>query len=876
MPIRDSPKQDLAAQPISDIASAQRFDLFVSFSNKERRQSWFGTSVDVVSEFKNALERYRHPDTSRRLRVCTYDEDFELRAEVIEAIARNIDHSAAFLFLSTKNAAGSEFLRFEVNHAAKRHSSEQVLAALVDQEPSVAFPSVFAAGTHAADLSPLGCADLKGWRRRIELEAAKVAARVWDLPLQRVRDRFVLERRRQRVIRYGGTAVALIALGIAVAVGLSQYKKREEARVLAAHQQYAADMATVQRDWADGHVDKAKTVLERYSAGNVDPDPRSFEWYTYWRVATAERLALGQFADVVTGFAVSPGERWLAFSAEKQPIKVVNIDDGQIIATLSGATVGAHSLAFTRDGSTLAGLVDGGILVWDVPNKTESIIKGPERGKLTALACQPNSALYMAVADSGTLYKVEEARLIAFKTGLFKTTKNFRLAFSQDGRFLIAADDEGRFYVVDSASYTLRHVKTLSESRADQDFVVSDVQAIVLTGDHVTVIDLRTGETETSPRIVNGTTAAGVAIDSAKKLVAVGDPTDQSVVIRELDGWRELGSVKGYRGWLNAIRFVPNSSYVAASSLAGDVKVWDLARIGSRTVREQPGTIQSILFLPKTQDVVTLDSKGWVRCWSTTTLKERWKRRIGEGSSWITISLRGQHVAVPDDETIRLLNPEDGNEVASFPGYWPFNSSSDGAVFAYVNSENDAAVVEQVTTGAKTFLPIPKPESTDLDISAITLTANGKLLLVATADGRVMLFDVVTKERKFLIQAHKRVIGAISFSPDERLFATGSSDQTVVLWDVQTGLEVSKLEGHTGSVQALAFSPDGKALASGDQDGFINFWNVHARLPTVRFGAHQRDLHPGVKALAFAAAGNLLISGGALGTVILWEADAQN
>ena len=861
---------------MSDIANSPQFDLFFSFSTKDRRQPWFGTSLDVVSEFKNALERYRHPDTRQRLRVCTYDEDFELRAEVREAISKNIDQSRAFLFLSTSGAAGSDFVRFEVERAATTHSSDRLLAAIIDAEPSAAFPSVFEAGTHAADLSAIGCADLKGWRRRVELEAAKVAARVWDVPLQRIRDRFLIERRRQRLLRYGGSAVALTAISIAVAVGLSQYKKREAARVLSAHQQYAADMATVQRDWTDGHVDKVKTTLERYRAGNVEPDPRSFEWYTYWRVATAERLALGEFAEVVTGLAVAPGAPWLAFSADGQPIKIVNIEDGQIIATLSGATVGARSLVFTPNSANLAGIVERGLILWDVHNKTESIITPPEQNELTSVAFHPVSGQCVAVSGAGTLYKVAEGRLMTVKPGLFKLAKRFHLAFSSDGRFLLATGDDGRIHIVDSASYALRHIKVLPELRSNQDFVVSDRQAIALTGDHVTVIDLRTGTTEASRRLVNGTTAAGVAIDSSKKLLAVGDPTDQSVVIRELDGFRELGSVKGYRGWLNAIRFVPQSSFLAASSLAGDVKVWDLARIGSRTVREQPGTIQSILFLPKTQDIVTLDSQGWVRCWNTATLKEYWKRRIGEGTSWATMSLRGQHIAVPDDSTIRLLNPEDGNEVANFPGYWPLTSSSDRAIFAYVDPENDAVVVEQVASGVKASLPIGKPESGELDISAITLTGDGKLLLVATADGRVMLFDVMTKERKFEFQGHKGVISAVGLSPDERLFATGSSDQTVGLWDVTTGLAVATLEGHTASVQALAFSPDGKTLASGAQDGLIKFWNVHARLPTVRFGAHRVDLHPGVKTLTFAPAGDLLVSGGPLGTVILWEADAQN
>jgi WD40 repeat protein len=857
------------------MADTLQFDLFLSFSTRDRRQSWFGTSVDVVSELKTALERYRHPDTHRRLRVCTYDEDFELRAEVREAIARNVEQSAAFLFLSTRNAASSDFVRFEVNHAAKIHVGARLLTALVDMEPSASFPSVFVVDTHAADLSTSGCADRAAWRRRVELEAAKIAARIWDVPLQRVRDRFAIARRRQRMLRYGGIGISLLAIGITAAVGMSQYRKREAARVFAAHQQYAADMATVQRDWTEGHVDKVRATLERHR-GNVNPDPRSFEWYTYWRVSTAEHLALGKFAEAVTGLAISPRAPWLAFSAESQPIRIIKIGDGTAVRTLSGATSGARSLAFTRDGAGLMAIVESGVVLWDAHNEKESMVPGQGPEKLISLACHPQRTQCVVANEAGTLYEVAQGRLRAAKTSFFRAAQSARLAFSPNGQFLVAVDDAGTVHVVDASNYSLRHVKTLQDLRSEQGFAVSDEQAIVATGDHVTIIDLRTGDTQTSPRLVNGRAIAGVAIDSGRNLLATGDPSDQSVVIWGMEDWRRLGAVKGYRGWLNVIHFVPNTSYLAASSLGGDIKVWDLTRIGSRTVREQPGTIRSIVFLPESRDVVTLDSYGWVRCWSTETLEERWKRRLAEEMHWDFGSLRGQHVAVAHDGTIRVLDPKDGNEIDTFPGYGPLTSSADGTVFAYIHAVDDAVVVEEVATGAKASFPIRKPASGELDITSIVLTPDGRSLLAATADGRVIHFDVETRESRFELQGHTRVIYAMSVSPDGRLFATGSSDQLVGLWEVVTGRNIAKLEGHTATVQALAFTPDGKTLASGDQEGRIRFWNLHARLPTITFGAHRVDLHPGVAALTFSTGGNLLVSGGSLGTILLWDADAQN
>jgi hypothetical protein len=50
------------------VSEDDRFDVFISFAAADRHQAQFGRSVDVVAEIKRALERYRHPETARRLR----------------------------------------------------------------------------------------------------------------------------------------------------------------------------------------------------------------------------------------------------------------------------------------------------------------------------------------------------------------------------------------------------------------------------------------------------------------------------------------------------------------------------------------------------------------------------------------------------------------------------------------------------------------------------------------------------------------------------------------------------------------------------------------------------------------------------------------
>ncbi|HEX7152240.1 MAG TPA: hypothetical protein VF618_12200 [Thermoanaerobaculia bacterium] len=845
-----------------------RFDAFLSFATEDRRKPWFGRSIDLVAELKGALERYRHPETNQRFRVCTYDEDFELDAEIRGAITGHIERSTAVLFLSTSNAANSDYVAFEIAHAAKRGNAHPLLGALVDVEPAGAFPSIFAPGTHAADLSPEGCADRGDWQRRVELEAAKIAARVWNVPLRRVRDRFAIDRRRQKLWRGGAVAIAA-GLIVSSAIGVREYRKREAARVLAVHQRYAADMTAVQRAWSDGHVDQAVAILRRYDAA-ADPDPRSFEWSSYNFLVKAERFAFDQDGGPVRALTVSPAASWVAFSAERTPITIFDVQNRKTVARLQ-ATAGAGSLAFMADGSRLIGVAAGDVLIWDARTRKDNVIRLKPPRRALAAACHPQQPRCAVVDEDGTIYSVAGDRLVLSTRLLFPREKELRLAFSGGGRFLVGLGGAAVHIADGAGRVRLRTVK-VAELRSDVGFAVSAKRAFVVTDDHLTAVDLATGEMKSSPRLVNGTIIAGVAVDPGGRMLAAGDPSDGAVVIRDAEDWRELGSVKGYRGWLNDIHFVPRSTWLVAGSLAGDLKVWDLAQIGSRMVREQPGDIGAVLFVPGTNDVLSMDGRGWLRRWNAGNLGQHWKRRIAERLPWGSMAFHGTDVAIADGDTIRLLRAADGSDLGQFKGWAPLASSADGAVFAYVGPDGHSLVVGPTGPRPKRVLSVPlEPGTDEVDVSSLVMSPDGRFVLAGTADGRVMRFDVRTGRLAFVVAAHRGVVRAVALSPGGEDFATAGSDRTIALWDLDTGALQTTLSGHSQTVAAVTFSPDGKTLVSGGQDGLIRFWNVASRLPTVTFYAHARDLHPGVTTLTFSADGSLLMSGGALGTVVRWD-----
>ena len=101
------------------------------------------------------------------------------------------------------------------------------------------------------------------------------------------------------------------------------------------------------------------------------------------------------------------------------------------------------------------------------------------------------------------------------------------------------------------------------------------------------------------------------------------------------------------------------------------------------------------------------------------------------------------------------------------------------------------------------------------------LKPSGKIVLapdgrnLADTEGhRARLWDLSTRERRFLLVGHSEQVTDLAFAPDGRTLATASVDKTVRLWSVAGGQELLVLDGHTGPVRAVAFSPDGRMFAS--------------------------------------------------------------
>lgn len=135
-----------------------------------------------------------------------------------------------------------------------------------------------------------------------------------------------------------------------------------------------------------------------------------------------------------------------------------------------------------------------------------------------------------------------------------------------------------------------------------------------------------------------------------------------------------------------------------------------------------------------------------------------------------------------------------------------------------------------------------------LDLSQSGPTGASHLSLVQSLafspDGRTIASGGYRTVKLWRRQAPRRIadlpvtqqlVTAIALSADGKLCAQGQASGVISLIDLSSGQTVRTLKGHHGSITGLAFSPDATKLYSGSADKSLRAWNIGDGSPAGQF-----------------------------------------
>jgi WD40 repeat protein len=550
-------------------------------------------------------------------------------------------------------------------------------------------------------------------------------------------------------------------------------------------------------------------------------------------------------AETVKSVCVSPDGKLIA-SGDDREVRLWDAKTGRRRGTVAGTLLG-----FVAGSGRLATWSDKHLRFWDVSSPTPRQERAvAHAGSASALAPDGKTLAEVTDAFAIRLWDVGQDKVRRRATLPGHGRHYPRVAFSADGRTLASSANGDVVRVWDLGPAEPREVATLAGlARWDNVAALSpDGRQLAVTTEKGTRLwDLAGGK----PRergLLEGVRWVGALAFSpnSKALAVAGGARTEHLSVWDVGaaGPKKVADLPGHSGWVHAVAFGPDGSFLVSGGSDCTVRVWDLAAAAGRqrfALRGHTAPVSGVAFAPDRPLLATSAEDGTARLWD--------------------------------------LSGGTGRELAALPGGWGAVAfSPDGRTLAAGNS-NSALRLWDVSG------PAPRPRAVLPGHShgpfALAFSADGLRLVTGSFSPSVRVWDLTAeKPREAAVLPSKTdlSVASLSLSPDGRLLAGGrgySIDRSLFLWRLtDKGFEQVPMPG--ARARLVLFSPDGRTLAAaGDNRWEIHLWDLSCPLPMRRavLRGHERPGWSGVvKSFAFSPDGGRLASTGMDRRLILWDA----
>lgn len=458
-----------------------------------------------------------------------------------------------------------------------------------------------------------------------------------------------------------------------------------------------------------------------------------------WNVKTCECFKTFQANHTchINALAFSPDGSILGSGSASadSTVKLWDISDSSCLMTCSGHTQAVTSIAFSRDGKSLAsGSRDHTVRLWDVSDGKCCKILHSHTDEILKIAFSPfdvtgETPLLLASLGYDQTVKLWDIR----KSQVLRTLRGYSneirsVSFSPDGKTIASGHRDGKIRIWDvSTGEVLRTLvghKHLVASVAFSPQSTAETPVLLASGseDRTALLwDVSTGKI-LQRRQVFGREVWAIAFSPSGKTLAAG-----------CDGLT-----------------LPNAID------HDEVRLWDVTDTQyEKILSGHNSAVYSVAFSPNGQILASGSTDGTLKLWNVSN---------GEVETQCIASLEGHRGAVlsvafcPDGKTIASAG------IDGTIGLWDVNTGKCQQVFSgHTNYVWAVAFIPQ-STGEKSVL-----------------------LASGSFDSTVKLWSVKTGSCLQTLRGHNKEVFGIAISPCGRMLASGSNDGTIRLWEVETG-----------------------------------------------------------------------------------------
>lgn len=513
----------------------------------------------------------------------------------------------------------------------------------------------------------------------------------------------------------------------------------------------------------------------------------------FWDATTGkERHRLGDECGRVHFLALTPDGKTLAWGSEDRVVHLADTATGKELRQLVAHEGRVTALGFSPDGKTLAsGGVDRRICVWEVatgkeqrrmasPSPVQFLGFGAD-GK-TVLSCGGDGTLRLwdvaggrelqqrggkpgapaactLSADRKTLAwapgyrKVElcDASSLAVIRALDPPPVRVGcLAFSADGKILVAGSPESSIHVWDVATGKRRPSPSGHQGWVKSVAFTPDGKTLVTAGTDGTVRTWDVAKATETRKIAASPTGTPVAAALTRDGKIVAAVSGISVGLWDTASGRLLRRPNGSEGsysWFSPVAFAPDGKTLATGA-GSAVVIWDVA------------------------------SGNEVRRWHGS----------GSWTNSIAFAPDGKVVAVGGtDNSVRLWDPANGTLVRLLNGHTRLVSSvafsPDGKMLASWGGDRVLRLWETATGKERRQFFVGRMTGL-IGYSCVAFSPNGKLLAAGNQDKTIRIWELATGKELGRLVGHTGWVRSLAFAPDGKQLASGGDDTTALIWDV--------------------------------------------------------------------------------------------
>ena len=366
-------------------------------------------------------------------------------------------------------------------------------------------------------------------------------------------------------------------------------------------------------------------------------------------------------------------------------------------------------------------------------------------------------------------------------------------------------------------------------------------------------------------RMTDGLKSVLISADNRYVVLA---SKEHSIKILDLDKGEIVDVLSGHTDGVNSLAFSSDYRFLVSASGDKTIKVWDFYKRKLHKSFDNGKWVDYASLSPDNKYIVSASGDEMLRIWSidkdgaVDSLKGH-THRITKAM----FCMDGQKIVSSSwDYTIRAWD----NPIILNPNIWRAHTDVvtsvawHGDVIASASADNRILLWDVKTGELKDSLMGHQG-----NVSHVAISRDGQKLVSSSWDKTIKIWDLVQRKELYTMDGSGDYVESASFSPDGQRIVSTSWDQTVRVWDTKTKMGQKTLYGHSGFVNMAVYSPDGQVIASCSSDSTLILWDA-IRLDSL----HVLKGHQGsVNACAFSPDSKKIASASSDQTIGIWDVE---